>query len=188
MELAGIILDGIILTLLGTTIFFAGRLSLSLKTFREGRAEFERVLKDLDKSITQAQDAVGRLQQTSDDTGHALQMKINESKALSDELQLVNEAAANLADRIEALATKNRKIADQIEHAVGYTGRPLELETVTSDLPKAKTKPSKPDPKGFEIHDRDADDDDSDDVFSQDHELMSKAEIELANAIKKKKK
>lgn len=113
------ILDGLIILLLGATVFFAARLSLHLKTFRDSRKDLERLIRDLSTHIQRAEGAIGGLRETARDTGRDLQAMINEAKALSEELQLMHEAGDNLAGRLEKLAERNRTIAERLSDPHG---------------------------------------------------------------------
>ena len=49
------------------------------------------------------------------ESGRDLQHTINEARALSDEMQLINEACNNLAERMERLAERNREAAERLD-------------------------------------------------------------------------
>lgn len=212
MQIISLILDGLILILLGTTVFFAGRLSLALKSFRESKDEFGRLLGQLNHATNQAEQSIHALRQASDETGHEIQLRISKSKSMSEELQLMNEAATNLADRLENYATRNREIMTRIERASGIGGEALDLgnNVSKSDSAKKSSQSSiKPDEKGsmgggFAIRDADMDrmqssssrsasqaskdDVDSDFYNDDDHDssqYMSQAEKDLARALKR---
>lgn len=182
MQIASFILDGLILVLLGATIFYAGRLSLALKTFREGKNEFAKMLNELTKATGQADRAIQNLRSSTDESGHDLQMRINQSRALSDELQLMTEAATNLADRLEKMASKNREILGRIERASGIGGEPLELGGGDFSIRDRDTA------LGSQVI-SDGDDDslatDPDNGRYDDGKYMSRSEQELAMALRK---
>ena len=56
--LIGLVFDVLIAVLLGATIFFAARLSVHLKVFRESRGELQNLIVDLASHIEKAE--VGR--------------------------------------------------------------------------------------------------------------------------------
>lgn len=198
MQIVSLILDGLILILLAATVFYAGRLSLALKAFREGKADFAKLLQQLNQATTQAEASIQKLQKSTEDSGHDLQLRLNQGKAISEELQLVTEAATNLADRLEDMASKNREIARRIEKASGIGGEALDLGGGLSASSRRAGR--SPDAAGesssgdelaaFAIRDREAAggtetglDEDVDDG-----EFQSAAEKELATALKKSKK
>jgi len=116
---AGFALDILVLVLLGVTIFYAARLSIYLKTFKDGRADLEKILQKLTANIDQAENAIQGMKNTATIAGQELQDLVNESKFLSDELRFMNEAGDNLASRLEKLAERNRELIDLIEEAGG---------------------------------------------------------------------
>ncbi len=102
--LLSIILDIVVLVFLGMTIYYAMRLSKSLNNFRVQRDEMKNIVVALSKNIDQANSAIVGLKAAGNSSGEKLQERINESVALADELQLMNETGNNLARRLENLA------------------------------------------------------------------------------------
>ncbi|MBU0800991.1 MAG: hypothetical protein KKA05_08285 [Alphaproteobacteria bacterium] len=100
-----LILDGIIVLLLVATILFAARLSVHLQAFRSNRAELENLVKTLADQIAQADRAVAGMRESAREGGRDLQERINEARALTEELQFMNETGNNLAGRLEKAAT-----------------------------------------------------------------------------------
>jgi hypothetical protein len=123
---------------------------------------------------------------------------ITKGRALSDELQFIQEAGDRLANRLEKLAEKN---SSQARHAYEHYENMADIDMVEH---KTKTSASSPQPSGssaFDIVDREFESQDlgSDDQFpsfliNPDKEdtdiprnLQSKAERELAEALNKKR-
>ncbi len=127
----GLILDIVILVLLATTVFFAARLSLHLKTFRDSRKEFDKLLQDLSSSIVQAEGAITGLRRTAKESGTELQSLVNEARALSEELQIMGEAGDSLAGRLEKLAERNGRIVHSVD----------ELDDGEEEFPRRTDKP-----------------------------------------------
>lgn len=100
------IVDGLILVLLGITAFFAARLSLRLKDFRDGRTEMDSLVRRLSQEVANAERAIEGLRTATRDSGRDLQQTINEAKALSDELQIMSQSGGSLASRLEKLADR----------------------------------------------------------------------------------
>lgn len=121
----GILLDVIIVTLLGATIFYTIRLYNSLNSFRAHRDEFDSVITRLVSCIAQAEHAIKNLKDTGAKEAAHLEQMIRQSKALSEELQLVCEAGENMAKRLEDLAEKNRKIAQKFETNTSYSEKEI---------------------------------------------------------------
>ena len=107
-ELIALLLDIVILVFLGATIFYVLRLSKSLEAFKSHRREFDNVITSLLSSIDQAERSVQALKQASAQEAGELQGLITQSKAISEELKIINEAGEGMAKRLEQLAEKNR--------------------------------------------------------------------------------
>lgn len=164
-----LILDGLILLLLGGTIFFAARLSIHLKNFRSNRAELETLVRTLAEQIAQADRAVAGMREAAREGGRDLQQRINEARALSEELQFMNETGNNLAGRLEKVAT----------------GSATRVNPYDGDYDTAPDER-----RGFAIQDREYGMDDDDDaagfIMEEDDEgsnLGSRAERELFQAL-----
>lgn len=102
-----LILDGLVLVMLAVTVFYAGRLSLHLKTFRDSRKSLEGLLDRLSQNIDHAERAIAGMREVARESGQALHEKIKDAQALTDELQVMQEAGNNLAGRLEKLADRN---------------------------------------------------------------------------------
>ncbi|PCI56059.1 MAG: hypothetical protein COB36_04505 [Alphaproteobacteria bacterium] len=119
-ELIALVLDIIILCFLGATIFYVMRLSKNLNTFKAHRREFDNVITSLLSSIDQAERAVQTLKQASAQEAGDLENLIRQSKAMSEELKIINEAGEGMAQRLEKLAEQNR-VAAQMLHPSGQS-------------------------------------------------------------------
>lgn len=106
-----VILDGIMICLLAGTIFYAARLSIHIRAFRDNRKELESLIGDLTSNIEKAGDAVDGLRESARQSGRDLQALINEARGLSEELQIMSESGNSLASRLERLAEKNTRPA-----------------------------------------------------------------------------
>jgi hypothetical protein len=177
-------MDVVVLAALAVTIYYAVRLSRSLNAFRQYRQEFSSVLGQLSHNIEQANAAILGMKEASRSSGEHLQELIDQSRLLSDELNLINQASDSLAGRLETLAEKNRRIAN---------GQPI----ANDEMPEKKGKPAKrngahaaggisAEEKSFFIQDRDYGADEADDAGIPE-ELHSQAERELFKALHKNK-
>lgn len=119
----GLILDGIILVFLAVTIFYASRLTIFLKSFRDSRDTVEKLIKDLSMAIDKSESSIYTMHKNAADAGEQLQGVIKEASFLSDELRFINETGDNLADRLDKLVGQNRELVDQLEDN-GGVGRP----------------------------------------------------------------
>ncbi len=112
-ELTGLILDVIVLVFLLTTIFYVMRLSKGLSDFKAHRREFDGLITSLLSSIDQAERSVNTLKQVSGKEAAELDKLIKQSKLMSEELLIINEAGENMAKRLEKLAERNREVAQR---------------------------------------------------------------------------
>ena len=104
MAALGLILDITILICLVFTIYYALKLSDSLKRFRVHRKEFDQVIAELSRNIDLAQGAIRGLQNASHTSGRELGAILDESRLMIEDLRLVNQASDSLAERLEGLA------------------------------------------------------------------------------------
>lgn len=182
------VMDVAILVLLAATVYFAFRLSLSLRNFKESRFEMEGLVNRLTANIDHAEKAIAGMQNSARKVGLELDEIIGDAKKLADELRIMNESGNSLAGRLEALADRNRAMVEQLEsknltamsEPIRYNkGLPRMLQTPVEDAT----------PRGFVIQDRDYDDDLQDDDFddSVDDGFQSQAERDLYEALQNNK-
>ncbi len=182
------VMDVAILVLLAATVYFAFRLSLSLRNFKESRFEMEGLVNRLTANIEQAEKAIGGMQNTARKTGLELDEIIGDAKKLADELRIMNESGNSLAGRLEALADRNRAMVEQMEQTrtLAPTSEPIRYN---KDLPRMLQTPIEDaPPRGFVIQDRDYDDlqDDEFGDFADDG-FQSQAERDLYEALQNSK-
>ena len=115
----GLLLDGLILVFLCVTIFYAARLSLFMKSLRQGRSETERLIRELNETMAKAEDSVVMMKENANSTIDVVGEVISEAKFLSDELKFMTETGDSLADRLEKLADRNRELVDLMESSGG---------------------------------------------------------------------
>ncbi len=111
MSILSLALDVIVLVGLGVTIFYCMRLSRALNAFRAQRQEFNKMIVDLSVNIDKARDAIEGMKNASFESGEDLQKSITSARKLADELSLMNDSGNALANRLEKLAEKSRKIS-----------------------------------------------------------------------------
>ncbi len=158
------VIDAVMIVLLLATVLFAARLALHLKKFNAGRKDLDRLVRDLGSQIEKAEKAIGGLRATARESGRDLQTLINQAIAISEELQLMEEAGDNMASRLEKLAEKNGKIAAVApKGTAGFSIRDPEFE-------KGET--------GSEAFD------DEDEESTADSGFQSRAEKELYEALR----
>ena len=105
----GLFFDIVILIALGVTIFYCLRLSRQFNQMRADRRAFETLIQSLNLASARAEASIKAFKETAVGNGDILQDKINKSRALSDELEIMIQAGDSLADRLQSLAEKSRK-------------------------------------------------------------------------------
>ncbi|MCL4679321.1 MAG: hypothetical protein KJ017_12095 [Alphaproteobacteria bacterium] len=146
IDVLALLLDMLIVALLGATIFFAMRLYSSLSSFREHRDDFEHVVAKLISSIGQAEQAMKNLKNTGTQEAQNLEELIRHAREMTEELRMVNEASGNMANRLEELAEKNRKIVEGFDARTPYkaprVSRPHEDDEDDEPLVPVSAAPS----------------------------------------------
>tara|TARA_B100001750_G_C15511864_1_gene604233 strand:+ start:1650 stop:2273 length:624 start_codon:yes stop_codon:yes gene_type:complete len=108
----GMMLDIVILVLLLATIIYAVRLTAYLKKFKDSRSDLEGVIKDLSVHVNKAEKAMADLNDAVDISSHDLKDRMNSANKMFDELEMVIQTGDALANRLESLAVRNRKIIE----------------------------------------------------------------------------
>lgn len=190
--MVALIIDITMLCLLAVTIFYAVRLSQGLDVFRRGKADMERLLRDLNIQTLRAQEAITTLEKAAGDAGDDLRQTVAKARGLSDELQLMSEAGNSLAERLESIATRNRTIAEGLERAALGSVNPGTSLAATPRAPQGLA-PASTGP-GFAIRDPDYDIDDdtaanNEPLWADDDDdgLQSRAEKDLADALRRRR-
>ena len=182
-EFLSLILDFAVLTALSGTIYYALRLSKSLNNFRAHRNEMKTLIAELSKNINEAQGAIEGLKATSNIAADNLDDVLHESKKMADELKIINETSDSLANRLENLASKNRKLTQGLGTPDAYDFDDSDEDEEFFDDPKPANTDREPvDPPSFFIQDRDFDDGEDGDTA-----LLSEAEKDLLEALQGKK-
>ena len=177
-----LLLDIVIMFLLAGTVYYCWRLSEQLARFRQNRTEMDRLVRDLNAAVDRANKAILGLRETAQTSGEDLHKVMRTATELSDELQLMNEAANALATRLENAAAKGRAdvLPESVARAAG--GAPA-----IERAPAPSVAIRDPEFDGTADDDRDlarANDDD----WGSDDQLQSSAERELLRALQKTKK
>lgn len=183
-ELLSLIMDFAVLAALGGTIFYVLQLSRNLNNFKSHRAELKSVILELTSNIDRAQDSIEGLKNASNAAAVDLEDVLHDSRQMLDELKMINETGNNLADRLEGLAQRNRRVAQGLEDAPS-----LEGEEYIDDTPPVREQDNREDPSFF-IQDRDFDEGDHTQPQGEHagDTLSSQAERDLYEALMKNMK
>lgn len=194
----GIVLDIMILVMLIATIIYAIRLTGYLKRFKNSRAELEGVIKELSVHVNKAEKAMADLSEAVDISDHDLKDRMNRANKMFDELEMVVQTGDALANRLESLAIRNRKIIEGGEgDAANLMRRTLEnetpyetrLETIVKKVEyREEAEPAR---TVFSIRDPEIErgEPSGDDGFTMDDDdILSDAERDLYEALKNNKR
>ncbi len=102
-----------ILTLVGlaVTIFYCIRLSRQFERMRADRKAFELLIQALNTAADRADVSIKAFREMAGGNSDVLQERINKSRAMADELEIMIEAGDSLADHLEKLAENSAKAA-----------------------------------------------------------------------------
>jgi len=101
-------IDAVVAVLLVATIGYSMLLSKRLSAVRSDRDKFESVIKNLSAASQRAEAAVANLRSTADDMGRRLDKKVEEARALSDDLAYMIERGGGIADKLAASIRSGR--------------------------------------------------------------------------------
>lgn len=96
-------MDVLVLSALAGTIYYLRNISSSIKVIREGKTELQQILQQLNVHISNASHAVEDLKKQADSKGTIIQKHIDEANSVIDEMQFIQRAAENVAQRLERL-------------------------------------------------------------------------------------
>ena len=96
-----ILLDLLVMVGLAGTIFFMRRVYGSIKVIREGKTELQQLLQQLNIHISNAQHAIDNMNKLADEKAKIIQRQVENATAAIEELQFIQRAADNVAQRLE---------------------------------------------------------------------------------------
>ncbi len=97
----GLVLEGLVAVLLLATIVYCAILYHRLAGLRGGQEEMQRLVAEFDKATARAQAGVAELKAANAAILDDLRAESRTARALADELSVLTESGARLADRIE---------------------------------------------------------------------------------------
>lgn len=100
-------LDGLMAVLLAITIAYAAMLNRRLATWRNDKAELEKLIERFNRAAQHADIGISNLKEASEATGRALSQATAKGQALRDDLAFLIERAEPVADR---LAEQTRRV------------------------------------------------------------------------------
>ena len=121
--------DAVVALLLIATIGYSMVLNRRLGTVRSDREKFETLVRNLTTASTRAEAAVTGLRVATDELGRRLEKKVDEARALADDLTYMIERGGNMAD----------KLANQIR--VGREDLKPDFRTEPKPAPRPQARP-----------------------------------------------
>jgi hypothetical protein len=131
----GLFFDTAILAALGVTIFYCFRLSGQMNQMRANREEFETLIRSLDAATARAAAVLRSLKEDAIGSCDALQDKINKSRAICGELEIMIQAGDSIANRLQTSAERGRP-----GQAAGSALPPDELKAALHAEPLLRTR------------------------------------------------
>jgi hypothetical protein len=104
----GLFFDVAVLAALGAAIFYCFRLSGQINRMRADRKEFETLIRSLDAAAARAGAVIRSLKEDAIVGSDTLQDKLNKSRAMCEELEIMIQAGDSLASRLQTLAEKGQ--------------------------------------------------------------------------------
>lgn len=98
-----ILMDLLVLGALAVTMYMMRSVSSSIQVIREGKNELQQLLQQLNIHISNAQHAIENMNKLADSKAKVIQRQIDEAGAAAEELQFIQRAADNVAQRLEKL-------------------------------------------------------------------------------------
>lgn len=104
--------DVVLLTALAATVFYCLRISKQFDQMRADTKAFETLFQAMNIASARAEGAIRVLKETAADSAERLQDRLQKSQALADELEIMIHSGNSLAERLQKLAERSRKAAD----------------------------------------------------------------------------
>ncbi|WP_421861657.1 DUF6468 domain-containing protein [Parvibaculum sp.] len=113
------LLEVIVCVFLGATIAYCAMLDRRLRAMRSGQDGLRELVGELNAATTRAVSAIDALKQASAATGQELGGRVNEARALADDLSLMIDSGERIAERIGRIATAAERPAPTQQPAAG---------------------------------------------------------------------
>lgn len=137
-----VLLEILVSVLLVGTIAYAAILNRKLNVLRQGREEFETLVRDMNRAIERAEQGTLQFRKLSETNAAQLDDAVKEAKVLRDDLGYLIDRGTALADRI-TVSTRTRKAEPT---AVVETFHPKPVE---SPIPKPSHESAAEEVKGW---------------------------------------
>ena len=111
------ILDGIVTIFMAVLIVYCIVLNNRLKKFRSAQSEMAKIVTELNEATAHAQQSISALRQSVGDEEARLTGLLEKSRKMADELSVITDVGANLADRIEKGLLPGKETPQGVEGA-----------------------------------------------------------------------
>lgn len=118
-----ILLDVVVLSALAGTIYYLRIVLNSIQVIRQGRTELQKILQELNIHISNAQGSIEGMKNVADSKAKTLQKQVDSASAVIEELQYIQKAADNVAQRLEKLTQQGATPMKGADDAPVPTGR-----------------------------------------------------------------
>lgn len=103
-------LEGVLVTLLAATLFYAVRLERALGMLKRDRNELEALIASFNASTRHAEEGIERLQTAADNAGMRIARQAENAGQLKQDLGFMIERGERLADRLDQLIRRARPV------------------------------------------------------------------------------
>ncbi len=120
-----LLLDGLVVVLLGATIFFCVILDRRLKAMRSGQDGLKAIIDQLNTATARAELSIGQLKQVSGDMDAGLNERVRQAQTVMDELSVMVGSGQNLASRLDEGRFGRGRLVDDEPRAVPQEDRKI---------------------------------------------------------------
>lgn len=137
------VLEGVLVLLLGATLFHAMRLERALGVLKRDRAVLEELVEGFNESTRQAENGIERLRHAADGAGKQMARQIETAQRLRDDLAFLADRSDRLAERLETAVRSARMVGDSgVLPALGAHMSAPSSSGPVSQAPPLRTQPS----------------------------------------------
>jgi hypothetical protein len=130
------ILDLMVAALLLVTIIYAWILNQRLSQLRRNRDDLAKVVSSFNEATARAEAGIPKMRKAADESGAALQERVEKAQSLRDDLAFMIERADAMADRLEqAVRVSREEIRTQQAPAAAARSAPVRMAPVAPNPP-----------------------------------------------------
>jgi hypothetical protein len=131
-----LILDLMVAALLLVTIVYAWILNQRLGQLRRNRDDLAKVVSSFNEATARAEAGIPKMRKAADESGQALQERVEKAQSLRDDLAFMIERADAMADRLEqAVRSSREEVRAQQAPATAPRPAPVRMAPVSPNPP-----------------------------------------------------